>query len=287
MHQNQCADAESKNPRLQVLIVAYGNKGIDSIAQLSHPVVKGVEYIVSWQYADADPNDIPPALLEREDFHIYPSSTRGVAKNRNLVLEKATAPLLLSSDDDVSYTEQQLLGVIRAFDLRPDSDFISFRYHSPENPREYPPHECALNRRLPKNFFTTGIEMAWRRDAILKHNIHFDELFGIGGFFCAAEEDLFFNEVRKNKIPATFVPFDVCTHTSDSTCMRIGHTREFIRTKGAAVSIINPFTWPLRMITHALREKGNLKKKWGYCTDWLSGVRDLWRLRRNEKKILK
>ena len=71
-------------PILQVLIVAYGREGIDSVASLAHPEVEGVEYLVSWQTADcleltvAAPEEIqaaiPAALREREDFRIFPST---------------------------------------------------------------------------------------------------------------------------------------------------------------------------------------------------------------------
>lgn len=146
--------------QLQVLIVAFGRKGIESVASLPHPQMEGVEYIVSWQYGDDAP-DVPEALLARPDFRVMPTPTRGVALNRNLTLAAASAPIVLESDDDVSYTPAQLRRVIDAFSQRPDVDFISFMYESDLNPREYPDHEFDL-RDAPKGYFIGGIEMAFR-----------------------------------------------------------------------------------------------------------------------------
>ena len=283
MQQNQCADAADNLIRLQVLIVAYGKKGIESIATLQHPQIKGVEYLVSWQYGDDKPI-IPPSLSERGDFRIYPTDTRGVATNRNLVLSHASAPLLLSSDDDVAYTPDQIQVVIDTFDSYPDIDFFTFRYSSSVAPREYPSQSFSLLDKWPKLYYVTGFEMAWRREALARYDIRFNTLFGVGEYFCAGEEDLFVHDVVRNKIPSRFIPVTICAHDSDTTCMRIEDTPRFIQTKGASIAIMHPATWPLRMITHALRFTGSIWDKFNYCADWLKGVRDLRRLNRKRKK---
>lgn len=273
-----------ENTRLQVLIVAYKKEGLESIIRNNHPRVPGVEYIVSWQYADDAP-DVPEALLEREDFKVYPTPTSGVATNRNLALSYATAPMALSGDDDVTYKAEELESVMKAFDAHPDIDFFTFRYFSPDFPRVYPEKEFSLNqRKLPKHYYATGVEMAWRTDVIRRHDIHFDELFGIGGYFCAAEEDLFLMEIRNHKIPGLFIPIDVCTHPGDTTNDRLCNTPHYIATKGAALYQIHPLTWSLRMIAHALRSRKGIADRIKYCAYWLKGVRDFRRLRNNRRK---
>ena len=271
---------ESPDIKLQVLIVAYGKKGIESVATLSHPEVAGVEYIVSWQYADDEPV-IPESLLRRKDFRVLPTPTRGVARNRNLALDAASAPIVLESDDDVSYTIGQLRSVIKAFAERPECDFLSFKYHSSLHPRPYPETESDLSH-PPKGYFIGGIEMAFRLGSVRKNNIRFNELFGIGSIFPSAEEDIFLHDVIKAGLKARFVPIEICTHESTSTYMRMAFTPEFITTKGAVHEIINPRTWPLRMIVHSLREtrKYDLPAKFNYCLNWVKGARKLRRLRR-------
>lgn len=269
--------------RLQVLIVAYGRDGIESVAEHCHPVMDGVEYIVSWQFAGALP-EIPHSLKKRNDFKVLPSPSVGVAHNRNLALDAASAPIVLESDDDVSYTPEMLQQVIDAFDARPECDFLAFKYHSKSNPRPYPDKECDL-RNPPKGYFIGGVEMAFRLRPIRKAGIRFNELFGIGAEFPSGEEDLFLNDVIKAGLNARFVPLTIVIHESSSTCMRESASPSFIRTKGAILSIIHPHTWHLRMLTHARREgHDGISGKINYCRNWLRGVRDFRRIESMRRK---
>ncbi|MDE6811404.1 MAG: glycosyltransferase [Muribaculaceae bacterium] len=261
-------------PKLQVLIVAYGRKGIESVARLSHPRVEGVEYIVSWQYADDEPV-IPSVLQEREDFTVIPTPTRGVARNRNLTLDAATAPVVLESDDDVFYTEEQLLSVIRAFEEHPDADYIHFHYHSDENPIRM--WDFQFDMKKPPRWWYMGgaIEMAFRLEPIRRNNIRFNELFGIGSEFPAGEEDLFINDVVKAGLKAIYLPITIVTHPGTSTAMRMETTDSFIRTKGAVFMYLHPHTWPLRMLAHARRFSKSPREIIRYIRAWLRGARDL------------
>lgn len=265
--------------KLQVLIVAYGRKGIESVARLPHPPVEGVEYIVSWQFAD-DPPVVPEVLSQRKDFRVLPTPTRGVSVNRNLTLDAASAPIVLESDDDVYYSEDQLKAVIRAFDDHPEADYIHFRYHSDDYPVDRPDKEFNL-RRPPRGWYPGGIEMAFRLDPIRKHGIRFNELFGVGCEFPSGEEDIFVSDVLKAGLNAIYLPVTIVTHPGNSTCMREGESETFIRTKGAMFPIIHPFSWPLRMITHARRFSPSWRERCRYIRAWLCGVRDIRRIKSN------
>lgn len=269
--------------QLQLLIVAYGRKGIESVATLPHPEVEGVEYIVSWQYGD-DPAIIPEELLQRNDFKVYLSDTRGVTRNRNLALQKATAPIALLSDDDVYYTAEQLQDVIETFREYPDADYINFAYHSDEYPLPRPDHFIDINRY--RKWFDIGgaFEMAFRLQPIRRHNIRFNELFGIGHEFPSGEEGCFLHDVLEAGLKAIYVPKVIVTHPGSTTCMRDGLDASFIRTKGAQFTIIHPYTWFLRLITHVIRFDSSISGRIDYIKAWLKGHRDYKRLIRQQKK---
>lgn len=267
---------------LQVLIVAYGRKGIESVARLTHPAVDGVEYIVSWQTA-GDRADVPEALASRPDFRVIPSDTRGVARNRNLSLDAASAPLALLSDDDVEYTADGLRDVIRAFEEHPEADYISFRYFSSSNPIQQ--HDRAADlRRPPKGWGIGGaFTMAFRLDPIRRHGIRFNELFGIGAEFPSGEEDLFLHDIIRAGLTPIFLPIDIVRHEGDTTAMRTQSSDTFIRTKGAVFSIIHPYSWPARMLAHTLRFSPLSAERRRYMRAWLSGRRDLQKIRKKQK----
>lgn len=266
---------------LDICIAAFRRKGLDSIASLGHPEMPGVRYIVAWQYGPDDPGDIPPQLSSRKDFLIIPNDTRGSGANRSVALRAAEAPLVLISDDDVSYTEQQLRDLIKAFKQRPDLDFILFRYHSEINPRPYPDYEFDM-RDEPAGYFFGGPEIAFRLRNVREAGVDFNPLFGIGAEFANGEDSLFVYDMMHSGLTGHFVPVTICGHESDSTGMRAALTPPYLRAKGAIFTYIHPHSWFPRMIRHALRLAPGIKGKINYCRHWLSGVRDLRRIRRRQ-----
>lgn len=258
---------------LQVLISTYGRQGIERLASLPHPVMEGVEYIVSWQYGDDAPV-IPEPLKQRKDFTILPNGTRGLTINRNLALEAATAPLVLISDDDVEYSEEGLRNVIKGFEDNPEADYINFKYDSDDNPIPHFPQKADL-RKPPKGWSTGGsFEIAFRLDSIRKHNIRFNTLFGIGAPFPSGEEDLLLHDVIKAGLHPIYLPVTIVTHQGTTTSMRTQSQDSFIRTKGAVFMILHPLSWPLRMIAHAVRFSKSAAERKRYIKAWLKGAAD-------------
>ena len=74
--------------------------------------------------------DIPPQL-RRPDIDVIATDTIGLAANRNILLDHASAPYLKFSDDDVTLTAQDLTDLIKAFDNYPDADILLTRFGSP------------------------------------------------------------------------------------------------------------------------------------------------------------
>lgn len=254
---------------LQVLICTFGEEGIRRVAACHHPSVDGVSYIVSWQCPGIKP--LIPDELKRDDFKIVTSETLGLSKNRNIAIDAATAPIALISDDDVRYTRERLAAVIDAFDNHPDDDILTFRYESAEEKKYYPEHECPLFRR-PKGYYPSSIEIAFRR-ASVQGRFRFNENFGLGAKYPSGEEDIFLMDLRKGALKGTFVPLTIAEHPGASTGTRKRGIPDFVRTKGAVMRRIKPYTWWLRMLTHALRpaERGSLSIP-SYIRLWLRGA---------------
>lgn len=262
---------------LDVLIVAYGADGLLRVAVAAHPRMPGVRYVVSWQRGDApDDFNIPEALAGRDDFEIFPSESRGIARNRNAAFRHARAPYLLLSDDDLDYTEENLHNVIDSMQAHPECSLIAFRYTSDDAPRDYPDHSFPLDE-APKGYFVTSFEIALNRRRILQLDpegtlLRMNEAFGIGGVFCAGEEDLLVDELIRAGHATLFIPLDVAAHPGPTTGMRRSADPEFIRCKGTVVGRTHPLSWPLRMILHARRQSDFAPAE--YCRLWASGYRD-------------
>lgn len=266
-------------PVLQITIAAYGEDAVERIAALSHPEVDGVEYVVSWQKYDR--NRIPENLRQRNDFHIYTTDTIGSSINRNNAFEHASADFVLVSDDDLSYTEENIQNVLNAIKTHGDYDFLTFKYHTEYYNKFYPDTPVEV-KTSPKGYYTTAIEILLNRKRFIErtgniNDMRFNLNFGISGrLFICAEDDMLMAKLLKKGYKGLFVPEYITTHQGSTTSDRTQTTKEFISTKGALFLYSKPRSWFARMLAHAYRSAKNEPEKrigfFKYCGWWLAGV---------------
>lgn len=269
----------SEQARLQVLVSAYGKDALQRISTLPHPAVDGVEYIVNWQ--DYDRSGIPEAIAARNDFRIFFDDSTGLSNNRNNAISLADCPLVLISDDDISYTEEMLRCVIKGFEDFPSHGILTFRYAS-SNPKSYPDNSFSLAS-PPKGYFASSVEIALNLPLIMQKlgegwQTLFNPAFGLNGtHFCCGEEDIMIHRLLQSGVEGRYIPETIACHPGNTTSERIKNAPEFVATKGAVVAALHPATWPLRMLTHARRaSKEPALRKVGffeYCRWWIQGVK--------------
>ncbi len=211
--------SDMKSPSLDVLISTYGSDGIERVAVMPLPVVEGVRYVVSWQipgFAEASP---VPAQLCRDDIDVFPVDSTGLSRNRNNALRHAVAEYCLIADDDVEYTADRLRKVIDTLDRNPDVDLAAFMYDG-QTDKAYPAGECDLTV-LPKGFYISSIEIAFRRKRINDHGLWFNEKFGINAPVLGAGEDaMFLLDARRAGLRCRFFPVVVASHRGLTTGSR-------------------------------------------------------------------
>ncbi|MDE7421152.1 MAG: glycosyltransferase [Muribaculaceae bacterium] len=267
---------KEESVKLQVLICTYGHEGIQRVAKALHPRVEGVEYLVSIQENAYDKDFPMPKELDREDFKLFVTLTKGLSINRNIALSQATAPLLLISDDDADYTAEGLKAVIEAFDNNPQADIIAFQYASSSTHKFYPKESVSLQR-PPKGYFISSIEIAMRRKSI-QGKIWFNENFGIGAIFPSGEEDIFLCDCFAHGLNGIYIPKIIVRHDGTTTTDRNLMLPSRPQTKGAVFLRLHPHDWTLRMLMHTLREfplwmKGMVPSPFSYLCNWMKGVR--------------
>lgn len=268
----QAAFDRMEKPELEVMICTYGRDGIRRVASAAHPRTKGVRYLVSWQ---TDGDYAIPKELEREDFRIFTSTTKGLSINRNIALSHATAPILLISDDDADYTREGLSAVVRGFEEHPDADIIAFRFDSASSQKTYPANSFSLDN-PEKGYYISSIEIAFRNDSV-KGKIRFNEYFGVGALFPSGEEDIFIKDCLNAGLKGIYLPETITRHDGTTTASRNLSSPSRPQTKGAVFLHLYPGSWPLRMLIHAIREippwrKGCTPSPISYCKNWLKGV---------------
>lgn len=255
-----------------MLIAAYGEEGIRRVSALTHPEVEGVEYIVSWQQYRRDA--VPDTLRARKDFIILFEDSSGLSNNRNNALRHSSAPLVLISDDDVSYTGAHIQRILKAFEDNPKADVLTFRYESETCPKKSPEFAFDLSS-PPKGYYVSSIEIALNMGRIKsKAGFRWQEMFnpayGLGGtLFISGEEDILMEDLRRAGFQGRYLPEAIATHSGPTTSERLKDSPELVEAKGAVVSYIHPFSWPLRMAVHALRAR---RPFIAYCRNWIAGV---------------
>lgn len=235
---------------LDVTIATWQPSGIRRIAEMNLPHVAGVRYIVSWQEYGDNPV-IPPELQEREDLDIYLFEKKGTSANRNNALAHSNADIILISDDDLSYTPEALKAIIKVMEENPDVDLATF---CGEEGKIYPSQPTDLGKRLPKYYYFTAIEIAFRRH--VKERVQFDEAFGPGApVWQAAEEVKFMYDVRRLDFRCRFFPITITTHPGASTGSRVMAHPGVAAAQGKAIRLEYPLSWPLRVALKSWRER--------------------------------
>lgn len=234
---------------LQVLIAAYGRDGIIRAASLDLPATDGVGYIIGWQRAGCV-MDIPPQL-RRPDIDVIATDTIGLAANRNILLDHASAPYLKFSDDDVTLTEQDLTDLIKAFDNYPDADILLTRFGSPTRTPSAPANTFVIQD-APRGYWPSAIEINIRRSKVA---LRFDTRFGLNSSrYPYGEDDIYIVDAIRSGLTVRYVPVMVGRHEHLSSGERIHPLdRKFLATKTAVLRRLHPFSWPLHIMAHIIR----------------------------------
>lgn len=233
---------------LQFAIATHRPEGIQRVAQMVLPPIEGVGYVVSWQAHENAP--IPQALV-RPDIEIYRLDETGQSKNRNNAYSKCSADIIVSSDDDLTLYPAGIHGLIKAFEENPDVDFATFRSDHGD-PSRFPAENTPLRRPLPKGYYVTGFEMAFRQRVASR--VRCCEELGLGSAkFHGGEDEMLLQSAIMRGLNCRFFPITVCSHPHLSTGLQPSLSDSNLRAMGAVIGLTYPHSkWP-RAILKAWR----------------------------------
>ena len=240
--------------KLQVLIATFGEAGLKRVAQMRLPELEEVEYLVSCQIPDQQQPPLPSQLV-RKDLRVFFSDSIGLSRNRNILLDEASAQFCLIADDDLSYTSDSLLEAMRILEENPEISIIAFKYQTQlgEQEKVYPNHSFDLAHPT-KGYYVTSFEIAFRREDIKKTGIRFNENFGVGSsLYGCGEEDLWLHNLLKKGLSGRFFPILLTTHKGATTGLREAAKPEVLRAQGVVIAILYPLSSFPRIILKAYR----------------------------------
>lgn len=139
------------------------------------------------------------------NIQCYSFKERGVGLSRNNALLRATADILLFSDEDIRYKDGYAELVISEFEKRPEADMLMFNFDVIEERATYKiDHEHRITWLNCGRYPTYSV--AVRREAIHKAGVTFSLLFGGGAPYSCGEDSLFIMDCIKKGLKAYAIP---------------------------------------------------------------------------------
>lgn len=182
---------------------------------MSLPETEGVDYIVVWQMPGMTSRATPPASVMRDDIRIIVSDTAGLSQSRNIAIDEATGEVCLIADDDTVFIPSEFQTIRKTFSENPDIDIALFRIAGKK--KRYPEKRITINRKLPKGYWVTSPEIAFRT-ASVRGKLKFRNDFGLGSpRFTAGEESFFIADAIRRKLKIEMIPVETCIQPSPSS----------------------------------------------------------------------
>lgn len=194
--------------------------GIYSLIKNLPPKKENVYIIIIHQISPYFNDDnIKIFLNNRGDIKYYKSSTKGVAKSRNIAINKSSSDIILFCDDDVIYSANFQDIILNKYATYTELGFITFAYSNHTSMSDF------ASKFSKKEFMHTlksilrvgTIEVTARRSIILNNNIKFPEDMGAGTKYFLCDEPVFLSTFLKKKIKGMYAPEIICFHPEESS----------------------------------------------------------------------
>ncbi len=205
---------------------------------LSAMFLEGYEYINSLQISgdclvvnqcERESSDV---IIEKTRTVKYIETTeRGLSKSRNMAIRNADADVCILCDNDVEYVESYEALICNAFEAHPTADIIVFYIQRKEKPVPNYPTERRMNYLSVLKIFSP--EVAFRREAVLKHGISFHERFGAGAHYYMGEENLFLYDCLRAGLEILYMPVKIAALRETESTWFQGYEERFFISRGA------------------------------------------------------
>lgn len=200
---------------------------------------------------------LPSSLTERSDLALIEQVARGVAKSRNLVLDRTTTEYLLFADDDVEFDWSGIVEALTLLDADPGADMLlaAARDEHGRLRKEYPSSVVPLTVRNSGKAAT--YEMLVRVAAVRARGVRFDERFGAGAENYLGDEYIFCADLLRAGGRGLHGPVVVAMHPDDSSGSRWGTDAD---RRARAVVFDRVFGWkaPAVRLVFGLRRRALL-----------------------------
>lgn len=188
---------------------------------------------------------------------------RGVGLNRNNLLMRASADIILFADDDVVYEDGYKEIILQAFNEHPEADMIIFNVIP--MPESINPCRIRKWRRIRwYNCLRYGaVRIAVRLSAMREHNVFYTLLFGGGAKYSAGEDSLFIMDCIKSGMKVYGYPADIGKVYFESSSWFTGFNEKYFLDKGIFFYFLSKRFYKVLCFQYCVRCANQFKD---YCT---------------------
>ncbi|MBU2972627.1 glycosyltransferase family 2 protein [Pseudoalteromonas sp. C2R02] len=162
---------------------------------------------------------------------IISSHELGLSKSRNLAIDHCDTKYIVFSDDDNTYIEQFSSTIKKYQSQLNDPEFISFQIHD-KNGIPFKDYSDQLKTHTNVSAMRiSSIENIVNCDFLKKHNIYFDESFGLGAKYPSCEQPIFLAQLLKAGAQAYYVPEPLAIHPKEHSGLDF-YTQNNAQTRG-------------------------------------------------------
>lgn len=206
-----------------------------------------------------DRNQVETCSSEKGTITMYSFKERGVGLNRNNLLMRATADIVLFSDDDVVYDAGYQDMVLETFASHPEADVITFNVVP--IPDTIPPDLNTKWKRVGRfNCLKYGApRIAARLDKLRSKNLYYSLLFGGGAKYSSGEDSLFIMDCVKSGLKVYAAPVKIGHVKFETSSWFTGYTEKYFKDKGLFFYYLSNKYYKLLCLQYCVR-RGNLFK---------------------------
>ncbi len=198
------------------------------------------------------------------NIRMLDTSTRGLAKSRNLAIQHAVGDVCLLCDDDEQLDSSYEETILKEYEVLSDADIICFRISN------QPSRLKQETQRLTKwtAMRIASWQITFRREAILKSGIRFDEDMGAGTGNGGGEEVKFLRDCIKAGLKAYYVPKSIGTVAQTESTWFRGFDQDFFYKRGITNRYMLGLPVSILYAAYYTLVKRDLYKE--YVTPWQS-----------------
>ncbi len=205
-------------------------------------------------HVDVSTFDYKGHTVEWFDFN-----ERGVGLNRNNLLMRASADIILFADDDVVYEDGYREVVLKAFDEHPEADMIIFNV-IPQPDSINPCRVTKWHRIRWYNCLKYGaVRIAVRLSAMRESNVFYTLLFGGGAKFSSGEDSLFLMDCIKSGMKVYGYPADIGKVYFETSSWFRGFNEKYFYDKGVFFYFLFKRFSRLLCLQYCIRCRGQFK----------------------------